>query len=1264
MSVLSRKSARARQRVRIESSFGGITLNLEAVVVRRKRSRQGYVLGLRFADLDPSTRQKLEEVVRTMQVQTALAQQACVFFERLPQMEAPEAEPNTERVPHQLASPPAAADSSVPRASSSVPQVDSSVPRADSSVPQATPWPGAASHPQPVVDPTSMGSVPRAPYPHATSGPHASADAYAHAQAHPHASSGPYPQGSPHGVAAQHSAPYPQGSPHGVAAQHSAPYSPHPYGSPSGYSPGAYSYPQGTPSGHPVPNPAAGAGQYSHGPTSGYPAAGASQYSHGATSGYPAAGASQYSHGPTSGYPAADASQYPHGPTSGYPAADASQYSHGATGPHPVADGRGYPHPPTSAYPAADPYGYAQGSAAPGSGHGPVHGPAGSTPYGATDPYPAQAQPGSVQTHRQAGPGAYAYSGAQSQATMDRYPTHEGYPPAIPSPHGPTPGGPPPVGSAPGSGMHHHPEAHAYSGAVSIQHPDDVGTSSFPHAGTGQYPNPGTGHYASVGTVQVPAAGGEHPNEATGQHPSAESSAEPPSSAYTYHRAPHDGVPSAGAASESQPHWDSTMVAIPEGYDPSAVLAAPGSDPVGADEGSAPPMPTARPTAGTVVLPGEGLVSERSRPQSSVHEGPVVRFGEDEGWTDDELQTQAYDDEPDWASGSPGTRTHDGDGEGPPSVSGVARPGVDADVTAEPGTFVTRTELLIDPMADTEARVTHRTTEPRGGTVVEPSPRPMTAPEAVAASSVGEPEPPPHLSLPTDDQGAVQRWVDGRASHAEEPEQLAPTDDQSAVQQWADGGASYTEEPEPSAPADDDSAVQRWADGGASYAEEPELPPVPSPIQGYLGDAAPFDPFAPVELDSGEEPGLPAIGEDEPMHAFEEVSGLYRSPSVMESAEARAQATSPELSLGELAEPVESSLVIALAELTDADGEVRDGWLAAPADEDRTEVQPTTSSATIPEISSEQWQVASLEPSEQEDTNVGPRPAGELDDPAVDIDYGYEHKGDQGDGRFSLEVDAEVEPEPSVTGDTQVIVLGDPPMPDFGSVGAPEGPITGSTVVMHIDDVGPGPSSTTVDPEATAESEPEEPARTGATMVVDVRDLFAQAESAAVAQAYAADWGAQVPDLPEAPAAAVGSAFDLQDLLSRFDAAGTEVELITPESERLEAEAEPPEAEVEPPESVESSDPPVPSTQAPQLPDKLQEALAKLRRRDDSGAVPAAVAGAGATEGDDESKTQRRRSRRRRRPAAGGFASNNDSPELVALYRQALADLETDEATS
>lgn len=785
--------------------------------------------------------------------------------------------------------------------------------------------------------------------------------------------------------------------------------------------------------------------------------------------------------------------------------------------------------------------------------------------------------------------------------------------------------------------MHHHPEAHAYSGAVSIPHLDDVGTSSFPHAGTGQYPNPGTGHYASVGTVQVPVASGEHPNEATGRHPSAESSPEsspePPSGAYTYHRAPHDGVPSAVAASESQPHWDSTMVAIPDGYDPSAVLAAPGGDPGGADEGSASPMPTARQTASTVVLPGEGLVSERSRPQSALHEGPVVRFGEDEGWTDDELQTQAYDDEPDWASGSPGTRAHDGDGEGPPSVPAAARTGVDADVTAEPGTFVTRTELLIDPMADTEARVTHRTTEPRGGTVVEPSPRPMTAPEAVAASSVGEPEPPPQLSLPRDDQSAVQRWVDGEAS--------------------------YAEEPEPSAPKDDEGAVQRWADGGVSYAEEPELPPVPSPIQGYLGDAAPFDPFAPVEPDSGEAPGLPAIGEDEPIHAFEEVSGLYRSPSVMESAEARAQATSPELSLGEPAEPVESSLVIALAELTDSDGEVRDGWLAAPADEDRTEVQPTTSSATIPEISSEQWQVASLEPSEQEDTNVGPRPAGELDDPAADVDYGYEHTGDQGDGRFSVEV----EPEPGVTGNTEVIVLGDPPMPDFGSVGAPEGPITGSTVVMHIDDIGPGPSSMTADPEATAESEPEEPARTGATMVVDVRDLFAQAESAAVAQAYAADWGAQVPDLPEAPAAAVGSAFDLQDLLSRFDAAGTEVELITPESEPLQAETEPPELP-ESPESPELPDAAVPSMQAPQLPDKLQEALAKLRRRDDSGAVPAAVAGAGAAKGDDESKTQRRRSRRRRRPAADGFASNNDSPELVALYRQALADLETDEATS
>ena len=55
MSVLSPQSARPKQRARIESSFEGVVLYLDAVVVRRKRSRQGYVLGLRFIDLDEPT---------------------------------------------------------------------------------------------------------------------------------------------------------------------------------------------------------------------------------------------------------------------------------------------------------------------------------------------------------------------------------------------------------------------------------------------------------------------------------------------------------------------------------------------------------------------------------------------------------------------------------------------------------------------------------------------------------------------------------------------------------------------------------------------------------------------------------------------------------------------------------------------------------------------------------------------------------------------------------------------------------------------------------------------------------------------------------------------------------------------------------------------------------------------------------------------------------------------------------------------------------
>ena len=101
MSVVSPRAVRSRQRVRIESSFKGQRLVLEAVVIRRTRTRGGHVLGVRFEGLEPRVRAQLADVLRSMQVQAALALQSVAFLERLPvlQLPEPEAEPRTERSP-------------------------------------------------------------------------------------------------------------------------------------------------------------------------------------------------------------------------------------------------------------------------------------------------------------------------------------------------------------------------------------------------------------------------------------------------------------------------------------------------------------------------------------------------------------------------------------------------------------------------------------------------------------------------------------------------------------------------------------------------------------------------------------------------------------------------------------------------------------------------------------------------------------------------------------------------------------------------------------------------------------------------------------------------------------------------------------------------------------------------------------------------------------------------------------------------------------
>lgn len=101
MSVVSPRAVRSRQRVRIESSFKGQRLVLEAVVIRCTRTRSGHVLGVRFEGLEPRVRAQLADVLRSMQVQAALAMQSVAFLERLPvlQLPEPEAEPRTERSP-------------------------------------------------------------------------------------------------------------------------------------------------------------------------------------------------------------------------------------------------------------------------------------------------------------------------------------------------------------------------------------------------------------------------------------------------------------------------------------------------------------------------------------------------------------------------------------------------------------------------------------------------------------------------------------------------------------------------------------------------------------------------------------------------------------------------------------------------------------------------------------------------------------------------------------------------------------------------------------------------------------------------------------------------------------------------------------------------------------------------------------------------------------------------------------------------------------
>jgi len=252
--------------------------------------------------------------------------------------------------------------------------------------------------------------------------------------------------------------------------------------------------------------------------------------------------------------------------------------------------------------------------------------------------------------------------------------------------------------------------------------------------------------------------------------------------------------------------------------------------------------------------------------------------------------------------------------------------------------------------------------------------------------------------------------------------------------------------------------------------------------------------------------------------------------------------------------------------------------------------------------------------------------------------------------------------------------------------------LSGFTMVMPLADVLAQPSPTRPSPEDDAgvphpmpdAGAPEAPARTGHTEAIDLRELKARSEAAgpssAPSPAWAAEeetssgasWTSASPSAPPSSSAAeggpsVGAAFDLQEMLARFDATGVEVELISPEASRG---SEPDDDDLErttPGHELELELEPEPDE--PRLRGDLQAALDRLRRRESASAKPAgakpatdadADADASAEVSDDEKTAKPGGSRRQRRGEGGHKISGarSDSPELVALYRAALADIE------
>lgn len=93
MSVRSPLVVRPRERVRLDASFEGRRMVIDATVMRRQRSREGHVLALRFDGVGSQAHAWLEALLRVMQAQSVLAKHASALVAQLPRLEIPRPEP-------------------------------------------------------------------------------------------------------------------------------------------------------------------------------------------------------------------------------------------------------------------------------------------------------------------------------------------------------------------------------------------------------------------------------------------------------------------------------------------------------------------------------------------------------------------------------------------------------------------------------------------------------------------------------------------------------------------------------------------------------------------------------------------------------------------------------------------------------------------------------------------------------------------------------------------------------------------------------------------------------------------------------------------------------------------------------------------------------------------------------------------------------------------------------------------------------------------